>query len=229
MKYRTNIPGRTLRERPDFRVSDNASGCSLPELLATMIGGADQVHTAEKLLERYKGDVRQIYYAHVQELSSVPGIGLQTAARIKAAFALGLKLHTPAEEKPSINSPADAAEFVKYEMSLLQYESLRVLLLDKNNHLLEVVEIYRGSVDTAQVRVGEVFKPAIQRSAPALIVVHNHPSAANGGKVSASPDDIAITRALVQAGKLLDVLVVDHLIVGGGKFVSLKSEGMGFN
>jgi DNA repair protein RadC len=229
MKYKTDVPGRSLRERPDYRVSADASGCSLPELLAAMIGGSDQIHTAERLLERYKGDVHQIYYAHVQELAAVPGIGLQTAARIKSAFALGLRLHVPADEKPTINSPADAAELVKYEMSLLQQESLRVLLLDKANHLLEIVEIYRGSVDTAQVRVGEIFKPAVQRSAPSLIVAHNHPSAANGGSLMASPDDIAVTRAIVQGGKLLDILVMDHLIVGGGNYLSLKSQGLGFN
>ena len=109
-------------------------------------------------------------------------------------------------------------------MSVLEQEHLRVLLLDTRNHLMDIVEVYKGSVNSSQVHVGEIFKAAVRRNAPSIIVVHNHPS----GDPTPSPDDVAVTRALVQAGKLLDVEVLDHLVIGQGRFVSLKERGLGF-
>ena len=120
--------------------------------------------------------------------------------------------------------PADAAALVQYEMSALEQEHLRVILLDRRNRVMETVEVYRGSVNSSQIRVGEVFKEAIRKNASALIVIHNHPS----GDPTPSPDDVAVTRAIVQAGKLLDVDVLDHLVIGHGKWVSLKERGLGF-
>jgi DNA repair protein RadC len=109
-------------------------------------------------------------------------------------------------------------------MSLLEQEYLEVMLLDTRNRVLDIVEIYHGSVNSSQVRVGELFRPAIQRMAPAIIALHNHPSA----DPTPSPDDVAVTRAMVQAGKLLDIQLLDHLIIGGNRFVSLKERGLGF-
>jgi DNA repair protein RadC len=127
-------------------------------------------------------------------------------------------------DAPSIHSPIDAAELVKYDMSALEHEELRVILLNTRNKVLEIVTIYRGSVNQSQVRIAEVFRPAIVENAPAFILIHNHPS----GDVSPSPDDVAITKAIVNAGKLLDIDVLDHLVVGGGTYVSLKERGLGF-
>jgi DNA repair protein RadC len=215
-----------LRDKPAYRVSVNTAACSLAELLAAVVGGAQQIEIAEGLLAHFSGDVQRIYKATVTELVSVHGIGQQTAVRLKAALALGLKLHEPSEERPTINSPADAAALVQFEMGLLEQEYLKVILLDSRNRVIAIVEVYHGSVNNSQVRVGEVFKPAIQRLAPAMIVVHNHPS----GDATPSPDDVAVTRAMVQAGKLLDVCLLDHLIIGGaGRFVSLKERGLGFS
>jgi len=110
-------------------------------------------------------------------------------------------------------------------MSLLEKEHLRVLLLDTRNHVLDIVEIYQGSVNSSQVRVGEIFRAAIQRLAAGIIVVHNHPS----GDPTPSPDDVAVTRAILQAGKLLDVSLLDHLVIGqASRWVSLKERGLGF-
>jgi DNA repair protein RadC len=215
-----------LRDKPAYRVSVNTAACSLAELLAAVVGGAQQIEIAEGILAHFGGDVQRIYKASVTELASVHGIGQQTAVRLKAALALGLKLHEPSEERSVINSPADAAALVQFEMSLLEQEYLKVILLDSRNRVIAIVEVYHGSVNNSQVRVGEVFKPAIQRLAPAMIVVHNHPS----GDATPSPDDVAVTRAMVQAGKLLDVCLLDHLIIGGaGRFVSLKERGLGFS
>jgi DNA repair protein RadC len=123
-----------------------------------------------------------------------------------------------------VHSPADAAILVQYEMSALEQEVLKVILLDSRNHVMDIAELYRGSLNSSQVRVGELFRPAIRRNSAAIIIAHNHPS----GDPSPSPDDIAITRAIVQAGKLLDIDVLDHLVIGKGRFVSMKERGLGF-
>ena len=109
-------------------------------------------------------------------------------------------------------------------MSALEQEELWVMLLNIRNQVLDIDKLYRGSLTTSQVRVGELFKSAIRRNAAAIIVVHNHPS----GDPSPSPEDIALTRAIIQAGELLDIQVLDHLVVGLSKHVSLKERGLGF-
>lgn len=214
-----------LREQPAHRVAHDAASCRLAELLAAVVGGPRQIEIAEALLARFQGDVRRLYQAHVAELALLPGVGQQTAVRLKAALALGLKLQVDPGERPVIHSPADAAALVQQEMSLLEQEHLRVILLNTRNQVIEIVEIYHGSVNSAQVRIAELFRPAIQRLAPAILLTHNHPST----DPSPSPDDIALTRAVVQAGKLLDITVLDHLIIGGSRFVSLKERGLGFS
>jgi DNA repair protein RadC len=214
-----------LREQPAYRVSQNAAACNLTELLAAVIGGQRQIETSEALLERFDGDIRRLYQAHPAELAAVKGINQATAARIKAALNLGLRLNIPGEERPMINSPADAAALVQYEMGLLEKEHLRAILLDRRNRVIDIVQIYEGSVSSSQVRIGEVFRPAVQRMASAIIAAHNHPSTDN----TPSPDDVAVTRAMVQAGKLLDIQLLDHLIVSSRGFVSLKERGLGFS
>jgi len=221
----TKLRSLPLREQPAYRVSANAAGCSLVELLAAVIGGAQQIEVAESLLARFGGDIQRIHKAHVSELAQAAGVGQQTAARLKAALALGLKLHEPTAERPLVNSPADAAALIQYEMSLLEQEILKVILLDNRNHVIDIVDVYRGSVNSSQVRMAEVFKPAVQRMAPAIIVSHNHPT----GDPTPSPDDISVTRAMVQAGKILDIECLDHIVVGGSRFVSLKERGLGFS
>lgn len=102
---------------------------------------------------------------------------------------------------------------------------MRVLLLDSRNRVLDIVEVYHGSVNSSQVRVGEVFVPALRRMAPAIIIAHNHPSC----DPTPSPDDVAVTRSIVAAGKLLDIDCLDHLVIGQGRWVSLKELGLGFS
>jgi DNA repair protein RadC len=214
-----------LRDQPAYRVTSNVAACSLAELLAGVVGGAQQIEVAEGILARFGGDIQRIYKAHVAELAAVHGVGQQTAVRIKASLALGMRLSEPSGERSTINSPADAAALVQCEMSLLDQEYLKVILLDTRNHVLDIVEIYHGSVNSSQVHVGELFRPAVQRMAPAIIAAHNHPS----GDPTPSPDDVAVTRVIVAAGKLLDIECLDHIIIGGNRFVSLKERGLGFN
>jgi DNA repair protein RadC len=214
-----------LREQPAYRITQNANACNITELMAAVIGGQKQIELSQALLARFDGDIRRLYQAHPSELAKVKGINQATAIRIKAALNLGLRLSMPGDERTAINSPADAAALVQVEMSLLEKEHLRTILLDRRNRVLEIVEIYQGSVSSSQVRVGEVFQPAIARSASAIVICHNHPS----GDPTPSPDDVAVTRAIVQAGKLLDIDLLDHLVIGQGKWVSLKERGLGFN
>src|SRR5574341_294099 len=216
-------------ERPRERLASlGPQVLSSAELLAILlrvgVKGENAVQVGQRLLQQF-GGLGGLHRAPFEELVHQHGIGEAKAAQIKAAIELGrrLTLESP-EERPTINSPADAAALVRYEMSALEQEHLRVLLLDTRNHVLDIVEVYHGSVNMSQIRVGEVFKAAIRRNATAVIVVHNHPS----GDPTPSPDDAAVTRALVQAGKLVDVEVLDHLIIGTGRYVSMKERGLGF-
>ena len=120
-----------------------------------------------------------------------------------------------------ISSPDDVADLVADEMSLYEQEVLRVFLLDTRNRVIKSVDVVKGSVNSAQVRIAEIFRDAIRYNATAIILAHNHPS----GDPTPSPDDIALTRQAIQAGEMLDITVLDHLVIGGGRWVSLKAKG----
>lgn len=223
------ITDLAIDERPRERLARlGPQALSNAELLAILlrvgVTGENAVQVGQRLLQTF-GGLAGLHKATFDEVRAQHGIGEAKVAQIKAAIELGrrLMLESP-EERSMINSPADAAALVQYEMSGLEQEHLRIFLLDTRNRVLDIVEVYKGSVNSAQVHVGEVFKPAIRRGAPAIIVVHNHPS----GDPTPSPDDVAVTRAIVQAGKLLDIDVLDHMIIGQGRWVSLKERGLGF-
>lgn len=213
------------RERLEKHGPDNLSVAELLAILLRVgVEGENAVQMAHRLLNEF-GGLTGLHRATFEEVVMQHGLGPAKAAQIKAALELGNRLRRESpDERPSINSPADAAELVQFEMSALEQEELRVILLDTRNRLLKIESVYRGSVNTSQVRVGEIFKAAIRNNAPSLIVVHNHPS----GDPTPSPDDVAITRAILSAGKLLDVDVLDHLVIGQGRYVSLKERGLGF-
>lgn len=215
----------SLRERPAYRASTAPQTCTSIELLAAVIGGPQQIEVANALMRKF-GSLRAIFNAHTAEIQAVPGVGASTAARIKASLAVGQRMATEElAERASITSPADAARLVAYEMSTLPEEHFRVILLNTRNYVIEIVALYKGSVNSAQIRVAEVFQAAIARRATSIIIVHNHPS----GDPTPSPDDVAITRVIVEAGKMLDIDVLDHIIVGQGSWVSLKDRGLGFS
>jgi DNA repair protein RadC len=219
-----------VSERPRERLAQlGAQSLSQAELLAILlrvgVPGENAVQVGQRLLSDL-GGLAGIHRASYEDVCAQHGIGPAKAAQIKAAIELGRRLAVAApEERPTVHSPEDAAALVQYEMSALEHEELRVVLLDVRNRVLDVQSIYRGSATSAQVRVGELFKAAIRRNAAAIIVIHNHPS----GDPTPSPEDVALTRAIVQAGNLLDVGVLDHLVIGRGRYVSLKERGLGFN
>ncbi|HSR19494.1 MAG TPA: DNA repair protein RadC [Anaerolineales bacterium] len=217
-------------ERPRERLKgEGAHSLGNAELLAILlrvgVPGESAVQVGQRLLHEF-GGLAGIHRAPFEDLVAEKGIGVAKAAQIKAAIELGRRLQeSPVEQLPTISNPAQAADLVKYDMQALDQEVLRVILLDTRNQVLDIKEIYRGSVNTAQVRAAEVFKPAVRRNATALIVVHNHPS----GDPTPSPDDVAVTRELIKAGELIDVKVLDHIIIGRGRHVSMKERGLGFS
>lgn len=217
-------------ERPRERLlSLGPQALSTAELIAILlrvgVSGESAVEVGKRLLNRFNG-IAGLHRASINELMDQHAIGEAKAAQIKAAIELGRRLMVEQpNERRAISGPGDAADLVRYEMSALDQEHLRVILLDRKNFVLQIVEVYKGSVNSAQVRVGELFKQAVRTNASALIVVHNHPS----GDPTPSPDDVAVTRAIIQAGKLLDVDVLDHLVIGQGKWVSLKERGLAFS
>jgi DNA repair protein RadC len=147
-------------------------------------------------------------------------------AQLKAAFELGRRLIvTSPAERPQVRSPADAAQLLMAEMALLEQEHLRLVLLDTKNAVLSIPTVYVGSLNTSMIRVGELFRFALKENCAAVIVAHNHPS----GDPTPSPEDVLVTRRIVEAGQLLDVEVLDHLVIGRGRFVSLKERGLGFD
>ena len=130
------------------------------------------------------------------------------------------------EERVTINSPQDVANLLMGEMSLLEQEYLKVLLLNAKNEVMNIQEIYVGNVNSSVVRPAEVIRPAVRENAPSIIVVHNHPS----GDPTPSQEDIAITKELVAAGKLLGVELLDHVVIGNrNRCVSLNEKRLGFS
>ncbi len=214
-------------ERPRERLEKlGAQSLSTAELIAILLRvgrrGETAVALARRLLQQF-GGLEGLHRAPFSEVKSIKGIGTAKAAQIKAALELGRRLQLASRgERPRISGPEDAAALVQYEMSALEQEHLRVLLLDTRNQVLAIHEVVRGSVNTAQVRMAEVFREAIRRNATAIILVHNHPS----GDPTPSADDIALTRQAQQAGSLLDIEVLDHIVIGDNKFVSLKARGL---
>jgi DNA repair protein RadC len=215
-----------LSERPHTRLEwAGASALSLRELLAILVGGNDALTVVDSLLRRANtiGDIARLTYA---DLLAIPGISATRAARIKATIELACRLqNTLPQERFQVRSPADVANLLLVEMGMLDHEQLRVVLLDTKNRVQDIVTLYVGSLNTAVIRVGEVFKDALRRNMAAIVIVHNHPS----GDPMPSPEDVRVTQKIVQAGDLLNIDVLDHLVIGHGQYVSLKERGLGFS
>ena len=150
----------------------------------------------------------------------------QTLAQIRALHEqLNSQLYAYPTERPQISSPSDGANLLTPFLGPLDHEELWIINMDTRNRVKSLVILYKGSVNSSQVRVGEVFRQAIAENSPAILLAHNHPS----GDPTPSPDDVAVTRAIVQAGKLLDIDILDHLVICSSRFLSLKERSLGFS
>lgn len=213
-------------ERPLYRLHHHGSDAlSTTELLALLLGSADGPGLAQELLSQY-GSLHQLARTSKERLKKFRGIGEAQAARLMACLALCRRLQEPpADEKPRVTSPADGANLLLPRLRHLEQEEVHVLLLDTRNYVIGTHCIYRGSLNSSTIRIGEIFRMAIGAPAAAIILAHNHPSS----DPSPSPEDLAVTRQIVEAGKLLSIEVLDHLIIGNGRFTSLKERGLGFD
>ncbi|MDP9237023.1 MAG: DNA repair protein RadC [Chloroflexota bacterium] len=216
-------------DRPRERLRDfGAPALSNQELLAILlrVGSSKEsaVAQAMRLLSDLDG-LAGLRRASFAELCSQRGVGEAKAAQIFAALELGIRVaQFTVDSKPILRSPEDIASIVLPEMSLLAQEHVRVMLLDARNRLLASHEVYVGSVHTASVRVGELLSEAVKAKAAAIVLVHNHPS----GDPTPSAQDIELTKNLHEAARLMDIDFFDHIVIGGGRFVSMHRTGLGF-
>ena len=218
-------------ERPRERLKEyGAKHLSNTELVAillrTGLQGENVLSLSSKVLMQF-GGLAGLGRSTIGELCAVRGLSEAKACQILAALELGRRsVSQSPEERVAINSPQDVANLLMGEMSLLEQEHLRVLLLNTKNEVMKIQEIYVGNVNSSVVRPAEVIRPAVRENAPSIIVVHNHPS----GDPTPSQEDVSITKDLVAAGKLLGVELLDHVVIGSqNRFVSLNEKGLGFS
>lgn len=218
-----------ISERPRERLLKLGSAAlSVQEILALVLGrgiaGESVMVTAQRLLSEF-GNLKGIANASIEELSKVKGIGVAKAAQLKASFELSKRAEESylyEERKKAIRTPEDAVNLVKSRLRGKKKEHFVILLLDTRSHLITISEVSIGSLDTSIVHPREVFKEAISASASSCIFIHNHPS----GDPTPSGDDIELTKRLVEAGGIIGINIIDHIIVTDKDFVSLKERGI---
>lgn len=198
---------------------------SVAELLQIFLDSRSDPLIPLRLLNRWS-TLSELVHANPSDLLSIEGMSRVRLARLRAALELGRRMLTePIQDRPLVRSPADVAELLIPEMAGLEQEQMRIVLLSTKNRVIGTTMVYQGSLHTTVIRVGELFREAVRRNAAAVIVAHNHPS----GDPTPSPEDVSVTTEIVKSGKLLDVDVLDHLILGnGGRWTSLKERGVGF-
>jgi DNA repair protein RadC len=206
-----------------------AAALSAAELIGVLWGTGVRGHTAVEaaadVLRRHEGLVGLARAADA-ELEAVPGVGPVRAAQLSAAFELGRRVVTDwPQNRWTVRSPRDVGERLIPQMGYLEREELRVVLLNTRNAVLRQVTVYQGNVSSSLVRVGELYRDAVRLNATGVILAHNHPS----GDPTPSPDDLALTAEALAAGRLLDIQLLDHLIVAGDGFVSLRDRGVAFD
>jgi DNA repair protein RadC len=217
-------------ERPRERMARaGAQALSSTELLAIIlrvgVGGENVLSMAQRILANF-GGLGGLSRADFSQLTAERGLGPAKASQILAALELGRRLMAESpEERWQIRAPSDAAHILMPVIGHQEQEHFVVLYLDTRNRVTDRETLYKGSLNTSLVRTAEVFRGAVRRNCAAVIVAHNHPS----GDPNPSPEDVALTRRLVDAGKLLEIAVLDHLIIGENRYVSLRERALGFD
>lgn len=213
-------------ESPKYRLSQKGPDVlKTSELLAIILGGTRNktaLDAAEALLNKFSGNLSRLAKATQRELSEdMDGIGHSKAIQIMAAIELGKRIVSYSEkERPAIHTPSDVARLLMAEMRYYKKEVFKVLLLDTKNRLIKIETVSTGILDASLVHPREVFYAAIQEMASSVILVHNHPS----GNIIPSAQDIEITKTMIEAGRIMNIDVIDHIIIGDGKFLSLKEK-----
>ncbi|HEV8545906.1 MAG TPA: DNA repair protein RadC [Candidatus Limnocylindrales bacterium] len=227
--------GRAIREipateRPRERLAARgAAGLSAAELIGLLWGsgsrGQSAVDLAEAALARHDG-LTGLARATDVELESLPGIGGAKSAQLAAAFELGRRLLADwPTGRWTIRSARDVADRLVLQMGRLEREELRAVILNSKNVVLRVATVYQGNLSSSLVRVGELYRDAVRLNAAGLILVHNHPS----GDPTPSPDDLHLTAEALAAGRLLDIALLDHVVVGHDAWISLRDRGVAFD
>ena len=224
--YRPQVKDLPARERPVNRLRDAGAGAlSTTEILACLLQTANALDQARELLARFEG-LPGLIRASEQEITEIDGVGPASAARIKAALEFGRRLNLAArEERPKVSSPSDLAVILLPEMSHLEREHFVVICLDTRNNVIHKQDLYVGSLNATHIRVAEVFQEPIRRNAAAVIVAHNHPS----GDPSPSREDLNVTKQIREAGEMLGIELLDHLVIGDQRFVSMRERSLGFD
>ena len=223
LDYHATVRELPSGERPRERLQHfGPQALSTAELLAIVLRtgtrGDNALDLANKLLMKY-GGLPGLVRADFRELCAEHGMGEAKSAQVKAALEIGRRLAlVQTDAKYKISTPADAANLVMLDLAYLDTEQTRILLLDARGQVVEKASLYQGTAISSVLRAAEVFRPAIIRNCPGLILCHNHPS----GDPTPSPDDLETTRRLVEAGRILDIELVDHIIIGHQRFVSLR-------
>lgn len=218
-----------VEERPRERLARvGPQALSTAELLAiilrTGMGGENVLTMSNRILADFDG-LAGLARADFAQLRALRGLGPAKASQVLAALELGRRLMAESpDERWQIRAPQDAAHILMPSLGHKEQENFAVLYLDTRNRVTAREILYKGSLNTSLVRIAEVFRGAVRRNCAALIVAHNHPS----GDPNPSPEDIALTRRLVEAGKLLEVDVLDHLVIGNNCYVSMRERALGF-
>ncbi|KUO69156.1 MAG: hypothetical protein APF77_23510 [Clostridia bacterium BRH_c25] len=214
-------------ERPRERLARHgAAVLSNAELLAILLRTGTKNESAISLAHRIliqEQGLRYLVDSDVKQLSCINGIGQAKASQIKAAIELGKRLAAfeLGVDKP-VKCPQDVVDLLMEEMRYLKKEHMKLILLNIKCNLISVEEVSVGSLNASIVHPREVFNPAIKKSSASIIMVHNHPS----GDPTPSSEDAAITSRIDEAGKLIGIELVDHIIIGDGKYISMKEKGL---
>jgi DNA repair protein RadC len=214
-------------ERPRERMMQyGAEALSHAELLAILLRtGSHQesaIHLAQRIMNKV-GSIRNLVDLSIDELKQIKGIGSAKAVQLKAGIELGQRLaRARMSDTVTIRSPRDAMDLLGEQLRYLQKEHFVCLFLNTKNHVIAQETLSMGSLNASIVHPREIFRAAIKCSSASIVCAHNHPS----GDPTPSPEDISLTSRLVEAGHIIGIEVLDHVIIGDGDFVSLKEQGL---
>lgn len=217
-------------ERPrEKMLRRGAASLSDAELLALIIRTGDTatrksaIDLGRELISHFSSNLRELGSADMAEITAIKGMGVAKATGVKAAFTLAARFQArKLENLDRFTSPRQVFDYFHHEFRDCRKEYFLVLLLDGKNRIIRRVQVSEGSLNQSIVHPREVFSPAVKESAAAMILVHNHPT----GDPAPSQEDIAITRRLKEAGEIMGIRVLDHIIVGDGDFLSFVERGL---